>query len=162
MIPLWIFVVALVVTAIAGFIGGLAWQGRSQRNAHSFYDPAVSVSATIERATSTPKIDRPVHEDKGAREEGQGDCTAERPVENFDYVSQIDAYPPVETDGPVVRYYFDEQQRQADRDAHETVRLEPVRVPPRQPHSWTLPPQTSKRSRPYLDRVARPTSPRAQ
>lgn len=162
MIPLWIFVIALMVTAIAGFIGGLTWQGRSQRNAHSFYDPAVSVSATIERATSTPKADRPVREDKLTHEYGQGDDTAEHPADTFDYVSEIDAYPPVEIDGPVVRYYFDEQQRQADRDAHKTVRLEPVRVPPQQPHSWTLPPQTSKRSRLYLDRVARPTSPRAQ
>ncbi|WP_216214667.1 hypothetical protein [Amycolatopsis aidingensis] len=56
MVSILVFVGACLVALAAGFWLGLLFTGRASGGGHRFHDPAVSVQATIARATADDRM----------------------------------------------------------------------------------------------------------
>lgn len=121
----WVLVGAMASAVAFGFVICLLWTGRKFRSEHSFYDPAVSVSATIERVNSQldnsePAVDGDPSERYFKSEYG-GPDDVRMIAERTEVLSTLDARPYASTESPVVRYYFTELRNSRLLDTASTI-----------------------------------------
>lgn len=118
MFPAWALIGGIVAASIGGFTAGLLWVGRPSRSQHSFYDPAVSVDATIERVNAEVNTTVPYQPDVSRLrlrpdERQDHDSDNEPSVgEITDMFSTVDARPCVPVSRSTVRYYFAESSHE--------------------------------------------------